>query len=156
MTTTTVVDQRTAPAREQAPTVNEVPPQVQGWVAAFQRDEPMYKSFPLVLPNGAKIKTFTGICSSCKEPVNPELVRGRVMWSLPTVATVEGNSYCEDCQRITHHDCRFRAEGNTYRAEWPGLDGRWYSKTPPVPTLLNRVLSLLKGKAQPAEAPSHK
>lgn len=123
---------------------SEVPPHVHEWVRAFERDRPMYQSFPIVLPNGATIATFTGVCSGCKQPVDPERVRGRVMWSLPTVATVDGNSYCERCQRITHHDCRFRAEGKTYRAEWPGLDGRWYCKVPPGPSVGQRLIEMGK------------
>jgi hypothetical protein len=64
------------------------------WIEAFQRDQPMYKSFPLKLPNGAKISKFTGVCSTCKNAVIPECTRGTVVWSLPHV--VNGNS------KLTH------------------------------------------------------
>jgi len=123
-----------------------LPVHVERWLAAFHRDRPMHESFPVILPNRATIHTFTGICSACKQPVDPMMVRGRVMWSLPDVATIDANSYCTPCQRITHHDCRFRSTEKTYRAEWPGLDGRWYSKIPPQPrwwrTLVQTIRSL--------------
>jgi len=100
------------------------------WMAAFERDPPMSANFPLLMPNGAKIDSFVGICSSCKNPIAAEMVRGQVVWSLRNVATVAANGYCQGCQRITHHACRFRMVQATYQAEWIGSDGRWYRKTP--------------------------
>jgi hypothetical protein len=126
---------------------NDMPADVRAWITAFQSDAPLYKSFPLILPNGGRVTKFSGVCSACEQLIDPEMVRGRVMWSLPTVATVEGSGYCSACQRITHLHCRFRAHGTTYKVEWPGSDGRWHTKIAPPSSpwrlLVQRVVRFL-------------
>lgn len=125
-------------------TEQAIPVEVQGWITAFRSEQPLYKSFPILLPNGGRVNKFTGICSGCKEAIDHEMVRGRVMWSLPTVATVEANGYCHSCQKITHLHCRFRAHGQTYKVEWPDLDGRWYAKVATQTPWWRRVVQIVR------------
>ncbi len=84
---------------------SDTPLEVQAWIRAIESDQTLCLSSPLVLPNGEQVTTLTGVCSACNQAIEPAMVRGRLLWSLPTVATVEGNGYCSTCQRITHLHC---------------------------------------------------
>ena len=105
-----------------------VPSEAEDWIKALRAEDPLYTSFPVTLPNGGLIKNFVGLCSGCKRTISGDRVRGRVMWSLPTVATVEANGYCNECKKVTHLHCRFRAHEKTYKVEWIGSDGNWYAR----------------------------
>ncbi len=126
------------PVQPRAPTAS-MDPRVQGWITAFRNEHPLHNHFPVHFDNGAFVGEFVGVCSACAQAVSPDMVHGRVMRSTATVVTVEGNSYCEKCECITHHECRFRAVGKTYCVEWAGTDGKWYQKSYNPPSLWKKI-----------------
>ena len=114
-------------------------------IRAFESEEPLHLSFPLTLSNNAQVRAVTAICSCCKNPIDRDMVHGRLMHSLPTVITMEGNAYCARCQQMTHLYCRFRTIDQTYQVEWPDRDGDWYSQVAANPSIYARVLAWLCG-----------
>lgn len=101
--------------------------EVRDWVAAFERDEPLYGQFPLTLANGRSIPGLHVVCSECNCRISGDRVRGRVVQSLPSVTTVTANAMCTRCDRITHVDCRFRSVEQTAVLEWLA-NGHWQAR----------------------------
>ncbi len=102
--------------------------EVRDWIAAFERDPPLFMQFPLSLRNGKSIPGVHVVCSACHCQISGDRVRGRVIQYLPHVATIRANAMCTRCDRITHVDCRFRADGKIAVVEWLGTNGRWQSR----------------------------
>lgn len=98
---------------------------LKAWSEAYQRDPALYTLFPLTLPNGARPPSIACVCAKCGNIIDRELVRGRLFWSLPTVATVEATGYCKPCSYITRCHCRFRVVGDSYVVEWLDKGERW-------------------------------
>lgn len=102
-------------------------PQTDAMVAAFRGDPPLGKQFPLTLSNGNVVPNFTARCAHCGRPVDPDMVRGRVLDSLPTVKTIVGNAVCVPCQRIIPLNARLRTIGATFQFEYSDNSGRWHT-----------------------------
>ncbi len=120
------------------------PHQLKAWADAYQRDPPLYTHFPLTLPNGAHPPSIVCVCEGCGNPVDRELVRGRLFWSLPTVVTVEATGHCKPCSRITRIHCRFRAVGDSYLIEWLDANERWRRGIKQAPSIWDGVARWLK------------
>jgi hypothetical protein len=102
--------------------------EVRDWIAAFERDPPLYSQFPLTLQNERSIPGLHVVCSTCQCTISGDRVRGRAMQSLPHVVTVIANAMCTRCDRITHINVRFRADGEIAVVEWLGRNGRWQAR----------------------------
>lgn len=104
-------------------------------IDTFRDGRPLHESFPVVLDNGVTVPTPQGVCSQCRKAIAPDDVRGRVSWPIPAVAVVEAAGLCRPCERMTQLHVRFRAAGDTFRAEAPLLKGRgWVAVQPPPPS----------------------
>lgn len=100
-------------------------PQVAAQIASFRRDPPLHGSFPLQLDNGATVPEFIANCGHCGQRIDPAMVRGRVVTSLPTVREVAAHGYCVSCQRLIPLTGRFRAVGASVQFEYPDGSGHW-------------------------------
>ena len=101
---------------------------VQGWLADFENDPPLYAQFPVQLSNGTKVPGIQVVCPGCKACLSGDRVHGRLVHSLSTVVTVTANGKCVQCGRITNVVARFRSEGKQTLIEWLGTDGRWRAR----------------------------
>lgn len=98
------------------------------WITDFHRERPLYVQFPLRLANGMSVPGIHVTCSSCNGRISGDRVHGRVVPSLPHVVTVSANGFCEQCNRLTHVDCRFRVHGGETVIEWLATNGRWQAR----------------------------
>lgn len=117
---------------------------VRGWVTEFQRDPPLHQSFPVTLKNGKLLPGVHVVCSKCRNRISGDRVHGRTVQSLPHVLTVSVNGFCAECDRLTHIDCRFRADGSQTIVEWLGAHGQWHAKEMRLPTLADKVSRWLR------------
>jgi hypothetical protein len=108
------------------PTVPES--RVLGLIAAYERDAPLAAQFPVRLVNGRELPAIHLNCSCCGRRLPDDTVHGRLIQSLPHVVTVEANGLCEPCNRLTHLDCRVRANDDQTLIEWLGSNGRWMAR----------------------------
>ena len=69
------------------------------------------------------------VCMQCGNRISGDRVHGRLIQSLPHVLTVSANGCCEECDRLTHIDCRFRANAN----------GGWQARELRQPTLGEKI-----------------
>lgn len=113
-------------------------------IAAFQRDPPLQDSFPLKLSNGVTVPQFTVKCSKCRQPVDADMVHGRVLDSLPRVKTLIANACCEKCQGIIPVNGRFREVESGFQFEFRDGNGRWCVAR--KPKSLMRSLNALAAK----------
>lgn len=102
-------------------------PRADAMVTVFRRDPPLGQCFPLTLSNGNVVPDFTAKCAHCGKPVDPDMVHGRVVDSLPTVKTIFGSAVCKPCQRIIPINGRFRTIGASFQFECSDNSGRWYT-----------------------------
>lgn len=112
--------------------------EVRAWLAAFERDPPLYTLFPLTLKNGKSIPGAHVVCSACNCRISGDRVRGRVTQPLPHVNAVTANAMCTRCNRVTHVDFRFRAGEATTVLEWLA-HGRWQARPMQPPSIRVRV-----------------
>jgi hypothetical protein len=117
--------------------------EVRDWVAAFERDEPLYGQFPLTLANGRSIPGLHVVCSECNCRISGDRVRGRVVQSLHNVITVTANAMCTRCDRITHVDCRVRSDEQTAVLEWLA-NGRWQARPMQPGSIRERVTDAVR------------
>lgn len=113
------------------------------WVAAFERDRPLYEQFPLTLANGRSIPGLHVVCSECACRISGDRVRGRVVQSLPHVITVAANGMCTRCDRITHIDCRFRSDEQTAVLEWLA-HGQWQARSMQPGSFRVRIIDVFR------------
>ena len=114
---------------------------VREWIADFETDSPLYIHFPLLLVNGKSVPGVHVVCSKCGGRISGDRIHGRVMQSLAHVVTVAANGICQPCNRMTHIDCRFRANPNETVVEWLSSSGRWQSREVRPPSLGEKIAS---------------
>jgi hypothetical protein len=112
---------------------------IAGWLSTYKRDAPLYSQFPVTLKNGKSVPGVHVVCNTCRGRISGDRVRGRVIQSLPHVVTVSANGYCEQCDRMTHIDCRFRANADETVVEWLASNGYWQAKEMRQPTLGEKI-----------------
>lgn len=125
------------------------PHQLKAWAEAYRRDPPLDTLFPIAMNNGAIVPKIACVCSGCGNTIDPESVRGRVVWSLPSVFTAEATGYCAPCSTITRIDCRVREQESGFQLEWIGGDNRWWRRTVKPPSTWERVARWLKTLISP-------
>lgn len=114
------------------------------WVAAFERDPPLYDEFPLTFENGRSIQGLQIVCSACSCRISGDRVHGRVTQMLPHVFTVTANAMCTRCDRITHIDTRFRIDAQAVIVEWLATDGRWQARPMQPESIRARVFDAFR------------
>lgn len=112
---------------------------IAAWATAYIGDAPLHCQFPIMLKNGKSVPGVHVICNSCGAHISGDRVRGRVIQSLPHVVTIEANGFCEPCDRLTHIDCRVRANRDETLIEWLGNNGLWYAREYRQPTLAEKI-----------------
>ena len=75
----------------------------------------------------------------CGNRISGDRVHGRLIQSLPHVLTVSANGCCEECDRLTHIGCRFRANANGAVVEWLASNGCWQARELRQPTLGEKI-----------------
>jgi hypothetical protein len=110
-----------------------------GWITAFQSEPPLHTLFPVYLVNGKSVPGVHIVCSKCGGRISGDRVRGRVVQSLPHVVTVAANGWCEECDRMTHIDCRFRSNADETVVEWLASGGYWQAKEMRQPTIAEKI-----------------
>lgn len=113
------------------------------WLAAFERDAPLFEQLPLRLPNGKSVPAIHIVCSTCKCRLSGDRVHGRVVQSLAHVITVTANAMCTRCDRITHIDCRFRTDEQDAILEWLA-NGRWQARPMRPGSIRGRVVEAVR------------
>lgn len=111
----------------------------QGWLAAFESDPPLQKLFPVTLINGTSVPGIHIVCSNCSGTISGDRIHGRVNKSLPHVLTVSANGYCQECDRLTHVDCRFRSNADGSVVEWLAANGCWQARELRRPTMGEKI-----------------
>ena len=111
----------------------------QGWITAFQNEPPLHSQFPVTLKNGKTVPGVHVVCAQCNNQISGDRVHGRLTQSLPHVLTISANGYCEECDRLTHVDCRFRANANDTVVEWRGSNGYWQARELRQTTLAEKI-----------------
>jgi len=133
------------------PLPSPLPHHLDRWAKAYEEDPVLQTQFPITLPNAAVVPGVACICAKCGNPVDIEMVHGRVFWSLPTVATTEATGYCMPCQVITRINCRFRPHGNEFQIEWFGKDNRWRTQVMLSPSRWQKLVKRFKAVIAMAE-----
>ena len=110
-----------------------------GWITAFASEPPLHTQFPVKFVNGKSVPGVHVVCSCCNGQISGDRVRGRVTQSLPNVITVSANGYCEQCNRMTHIDCRFRAQKDETLIEWLASNGHWHARELRQPTVVEKI-----------------
>lgn len=118
--------------------------EVRAWLAAFERDPPLYALFPLTLKNGKSIPGVLVVCSACGGRLSGDRVRGRVTQPLPHVSAVTANAMCTLCNRVTHVDFRFRADTTKTVVEWLASNGLWQARPMQPPSVRARVVDAFR------------
>jgi hypothetical protein len=95
-------------------------------VAAFHRDPPLCRSFPVRLRNGTQLRGFRVHCVGCGRELPEEAVHGRLVEVSPTVRRVEATAYCGGCESLISLEGRYRETGSGHDFEYVGGDGRWH------------------------------
>lgn len=85
--------------------------------------------FPLTLPGGGKVDTFSGHCAKCDEEIPDADLRGSVIKVIPTVATISAVGLCRKCSCLTPFHHRIRAVDGHLQSEWIGDAGRWVKRS---------------------------
>jgi hypothetical protein len=109
------------------------------WITAFECEQALYTQFPIRLANGKSVPGVHVVCSCCNGHISGDRVHGRVIQSLPHVVSVSANGYCEQCNRMTHIDCRFRAQKDETLIEWLASNGHWQARELQQPTVVERI-----------------
>ena len=117
--------------------------EVRDWVAAFERDPPLFAQFPVTLRNARTIPGVHLVCSTCNGRISGDRVRGRVVQSLPGVITVTANGMCVGCERLTHIDCRFRSDEQSAVLEWLA-NGRWQARPMQPESIRMRIVDAFR------------
>ncbi len=112
---------------------------VAAWLAAYKQDEPLYSHMPIELNNGTSVPGLHVVCKTCGSNISGDRVRGRVIQSLPHVVTIAANGFCAPCDRLTHIDCRLRANTDETLIEWLGSNGIWQGRAFRPPTLSEKL-----------------
>lgn len=110
-----------------------------GWIGAFASEPPLHTAFPVTLANGKSVPNIHVVCSCCSGHISGDRVHGRVIQSLPHVITISANGYCEQCNRMTHIDCRFRTTSDETVIEWLADNGHWQARKMEQPTLARKI-----------------
>ena len=110
-----------------------------GLMADFENEPPLHTQLPVQLVNGKSVPLVHVVCSMCGGTISGDRVHGRVIQSLPHVVTVSANGHCEPCNRMTHADCRFRAQASETVIEWLGSNGCWQVRELRQPTLAETI-----------------
>jgi hypothetical protein len=122
---------------DKAPAVREG--NIAAWLTAYKGDAPLHSQLPITLKNGKSVPGVHITCNNCGSQISGDRVRGRVIQSLPHVVTIEANGLCEPCDRLTHINCRFRANGDETLIEWLGSNGLWHAREYRQPTLAEKI-----------------
>lgn len=109
------------------------------WMAEFKNEPPLYTLLPMKLANGKSVPSVHVVCMRCGNRISGDRVHGRLIQLLPHVLTVSANGYCEQCERLTHIDCRFRFNANGTVVEWLATNGHWQARELHQPTLAEKV-----------------
>lgn len=109
------------------------------WISEFQNEPPLHTLFPLTLSNGKTVPSIHVVCSCCDGRLSGDRIHGRVVQSLAHVVTVAANGYCEQCERMTHIDCRFRTIRDETVVEWLASNGRWQARQLRQPTVVEKI-----------------
>jgi hypothetical protein len=117
---------------------------IAAWLSAFGQDAPLHSQMPIKLKNGKSVPGFNVICNNCGHSLSGDRVHGRVIRSLPHVVTIEANGLCEPCDRITHIDCRIRANGGETLIEWLANNGTWNAREYRQFTLAEKIARLVR------------
>ena len=110
----------------------------QGWITAFQNEPPLHSQFPVTLKNGKTVPGVHVVCAQCNNQISGDRVHGRLTQSLPHVLTISANGYCEECDRLTHVDCRFRSNSDGTVVEWLANNGYWQARELRQPTMAEK------------------
>ena len=114
------------------------------WIAAFRSDPALHTLFPVTLMNGKLLPGVHVACSNCGNRISGDRVHGRTVQSLPHVLTVSASGYCAECDRLTHIDCRIRANASDTIVEWLGTNGNWQARELRQPTFAEKVRRWLR------------
>ena len=110
-----------------------------GWITAFESEPPLHTLLPVILKNGKTVPGVHIVCTQCRNRISGDRVHGRLTQSLPHVLTISANGYCEQCQRLTHVDCRFRSNANGTVVEWLASNGCWQARELRRPTMGEKI-----------------
>ena len=108
-------------------------------MSAFKTEPPLHTLFPVTLKNGKSVPGVHVVCTQCGNRITGDRVHGRLTQSLPHVLTISANGYCEECDRLTHVDCRFRANSNGTVVEWLANNGYWRAQELRQPALAEKI-----------------
>ena len=101
-------------------------------IETFKSTPALGASFPITLANGVSVPVPRGVCSRCRQVIDPADVHGRISWPIPAVAVVDAAGLCRPCSVMTQLHVRFRPVDNTFRAEARRPDGGgWVAVQPP-------------------------
>jgi hypothetical protein len=112
---------------------------IAAWLSAYKQERPLHSQFPITLKNGKSVPGLLVVCNNCGDHITGDRVRGRIIYLLPHVVTIEANGFCEPCERITHIDCRFRTNGDETLIEWRSSNGLWQAREYRQPTLTEKI-----------------
>jgi hypothetical protein len=110
-----------------------------GLMTAFKNEPPLHTAFPVTLSNGKMVPSIHVVCSKCDAQISGDRIHGRVVQSLPHVLTISANGYCDECDRLTHIQCRFRTNDRETLVEWLGSNGYWQARKLRQPTLVEKI-----------------
>lgn len=109
------------------------------WTAEFKNEPPLHTLLPMKLANGESVPSVHVVCMRCGNRISGDRVHGRLIQHLPHVLTVSATGYCQQCEHLTHVDCRFRFNQMGTVVEWLAANGHWQARELRQPTLAEKV-----------------
>jgi hypothetical protein len=98
-------------------------------IAEWRSHPPIASSFPLALPGGGKVDSFSGHCAKCDGEIPDIDLHGSVVKVIPAVATISAVGLCRECSCLTPFHHRLRAVDGSIQSEWINDAGRWVKRT---------------------------
>lgn len=97
-------------------------------------------SMPVKFKNGALFTEISGYCINCNKLIEPDLLRGSVIYPFDSVAIVDAVGVCHECNLISgfywrlHNDMRITGQ----------RDGKWYTWRPQY-SFHDQLINFIKG-----------
>lgn len=107
--------------------------------ARWQKERPIVEQMPLQFPAGASMHEFNGKCLSCGRNIRADLLRGTVVFPMPSVAVLDALGACYDCRLLTPFFCRVRGEEGLV-LEWIHDELGWIRTKGEYPVLSKLIL----------------
>jgi len=90
-------------------------------VVLYEDNPTIASRFPILLPDGSWLRTFTARCPECDEEIPHDMLRGTTTDAFGVLA-MDAVGLCGLCEMSVRYQVRFRKDGT---CDAVGPDGKW-------------------------------